>query len=352
MNLQYTEKCSIPENGFFGEDQALMPLFEKDEEQTLEIWEQKRKILIEQWQKVIGEPSYTDYEKTTKVIEKFEHPEFYGTVCKQSVGPMNKQLVLIMEPKNPVKTPRPGAIVPFYWPDAMAGFDLAQKTPIEDGKNVQFGLHLVRQGYVAVCTEAFPFNTVPEFNDDKGLARWKVAAEKLLKENPGWTGIGKLIQDTSRGVDLLLSLENIDPERIVAVGHSLGGKMVFCTAAFDERIKCVIASDFGIGWSFTNWNDIWYYGKKINEKDFPLANHQLLALIAPRSFLLVAGLYDKTESLQYLSEAKKVYALYRRENRVGMFDHKSGHRPPEYAMDIAYKWLAEQFELPYREWNF
>jgi hypothetical protein len=35
-----------------------------------------------------------------------------------------------------------------------------------------------------------------------------------------------------------------------------------------------------------------------------------------------------------------------------MFDHKSGHRPPEYAMDIAYKWLAEQFELPYREWNF
>ena len=351
MTKKYTLQCSQPTYNDLGEEQNLLPLFHENEEQTKNVWERKRETLTKRWEKVIGKPSFTYDPKDIEILEKFEQPDYFGTLCKQSTGPFNKQLVLIMEPKKPAANPRPGAIVPFYHPDTMSGFDLNNKKVIEDAKAVQFGLHLVRQGYVAVCTEAFPFNTVPEPAENKGFAWWRAASEKLLLDNPQWTGIGKLIWDTSRGVDLLLRLENIDPNRIVIIGHSLGGKMAFCTAAFDERITAVVASDFGIGWDFTNWDDIWYFGKQIHDEDFHLQNHQLLAMIAPRPFLLIAGLYDKPESWQYINEAKKVYRIYQKEDHVGMVDHATGHRPTMDAMGIAYRWLAEQFDFPFKEWK-
>lgn len=351
MSNEYTLKCSHPTYTDLGKEQNLLPLFREDEKQTQEVWTKKRAMLLAQWEKAIGKPSFIDYVKKIEMLERFEHPDFYGVLVRQSTGPSNKQLVLIMEPKRHSGTLRPGAVVPFYHPDEMAGFDLQNRKSIEEEKTVQFGLHLVRQGYVAVCTEAFPFNTVSEPVENKGFAWWQAAADKILLDNPQWTGMGKLIWDTSRAVDLLLSLDNIDTNRIAIIGHSLGGKMAFCTGAFDQRIKAVISSDFGIGWNFTNWDDDWYFGKQIHKEGFNLANHQLLAMIAPRPFLLIAGQYDQPASRQYINEAKKVYRLYQKEDHVGMFDHGSGHRPPEYAMDIAYKWLAEQFELPYREWK-
>ena len=51
---------------------------------------------------------------------------------------------------------------PLLPPDQMAGIHLDTQEPIAEDRNVQFGRHLVQQGNVVVCTEAFPFNTVPE----------------------------------------------------------------------------------------------------------------------------------------------------------------------------------------------
>ncbi len=345
---EYTLKLSNPTYTDFGEKQNLSPLFGEDKPQTLEAWSEIRKDLIAQWEEVIGRPSFTDFEKELILLETFEHPDFHGKLYRQSTGPGAKQLVLLMEPTRYSDSPRPGAIVPFYNPDAMAGYDLKQRKPIEEKQNTQFGLHLVRQGYVVVCTEAFPYNTVPEPADGSW---WQAAADQIRKDHPHWTGIGKLIWDTRCAVDLLLSQDNIDQERIVAIGHSLGGKMVFCTAAFDDRIKAVIASDFGIGWDFTNWDADWYFGKQIYEDGFNLANHQLLAMIAPRPFLLIGGEFDGPASWQYIFEARKVYKLFNKENQAAFLDHASGHSPPEHAVDAGYKWLAEQFDLEAREWR-
>ncbi|NLC43642.1 MAG: acetylxylan esterase, partial [Clostridiales bacterium] len=207
----------------------LAPIFDESKPYTIEAWEESRDLLIAQWKEVIGRPSFTDYEKKTTLLETFEHPDFHGTLYRQSTGPNAEQLVFLMEPTCASSSPRPGAIVPFYHPDTMAGYDLKKRQQIEDEKNIQFGLHLVRQGYVVVCTEAFPFNTVPEPVNNCGFAWWQAAADKIKNDHPNWTGIGKLIWDTRRAVDLLLSQNNIDENRIVIMGHSLGGKMAFCT---------------------------------------------------------------------------------------------------------------------------
>jgi pimeloyl-ACP methyl ester carboxylesterase len=246
----------------------------------------------------------------------------------------------------------------------MAGYDLRRRKPIADGDSfqfgqrsttcrriIQFGRHLVQQGYVVVCTEAFPFNTVPEPQKDEGFAWWQTAAEKLLRDNPNWTGIAKLAWDTRRATDLLLNQPDIDKDRVVVMGHSLGGKMAFYAGVLDERIKAIIGSDFGMGWSFTNWDAPWYLGDQIHRPGFTLAHHQLLALHAPRSFLLIGGAADRPATWQYINEAQKAYKLYGRENAVGFFDHASGHSPTPESLVLAYRWLAEQFDLAEQPWE-
>jgi len=346
-----SRQLSRPAIDDLGEPQNLQPILPPDTEPTLEAWRDLRGKLLDRWRAVIGRPSFGEFDRTPEVVETFDAPDFRGTLLLQPTGPDQRQQVLLMEPLRAPISPRPGAVVPFYHPDLMAGFDLATKTPLTERPNVHFGRHLVQQGYVVACMEAFPYNTVPEPAEDVGFAWWQAGTDKLLADNPGWTGIGKLIWDTSRAVDLLLDRPDIDAERILAIGHSLGGKMAFYTTAFDERITAAISSDFGIGWSFTNWDAPWYFGEQIHREGFALGGHQALALIAPRSFLLIAGDADRPESWQHINEAKCVYRLHGREDAVGCFLHMTGHQPTAASIVAAYRWLAEQFDLDDRPWR-
>jgi predicted esterase len=233
----------------------------------------------------------------------------------------------------------------------MAGIHLETKRPIEGEDLIQFGRHLVQQGYTVVCTEAFPYNTVSKPDAEEGFVWWQAGAEKLLQDNPEWTGMGRLVWDTSRALDLLLQQDGVDSDRVVVMGHSLGGKMAFYAGSLDDRFAATVSSDFGIGFAFTNWDAPWYLGERIHEPDFPLAHHQLLALHAPRPFLLIGGEADRPASWQYLNEAKRVYDLYGASAALGFFDHASGHRPTEESLRIAYGWLSEQFGLKQRPWD-
>lgn len=329
-----------------GEPLELAPIVPEGVQLTRETWPRLREKLRERWAEVIGRPSFGEYDHDPEVVRTFTTDRFRGTILLQPTGPDSRQQVLLMEPIDRQVTPRPLAVVPFYHPDTMAGLDLETLEPSTDRPLVQFGRHLVEQGYVVACTEAFPYNTVPEPESNAGFAWWQAAADRLLFENPQWTGIGKLVHDTSRAVDLLLDQPNVDADRVLAIGHSLGGKMAFYTAALDERITAVIASDFGIGWSFTNWDAPWYFGEQVNAEDFKLNGHHALALIAPRSFLMIAGEADRPASWQFIERAKPIYRLYDRENAVGCFMHMTGHQPTRDSIATAYRWLAEQFDLP------
>ena len=109
-------------------------------------------------------------------------------------------------------------------------------------------------------------------------------------------------------------------------------------------MKATVASEAGLDFSFTNWHDPWFLGPAIRNPDFRLNHHQLLALTAPRSFLLLAGesgrhAADGDRSWPFIEAALKVYRLYGSPARLGIYNHGKGHTLPPQAFQRMAEWL-------------
>jgi len=61
--------------------------------------------------------------------------------------------------------------------------------------------------------------------------------------------LGKMVFDATRGVDFLLSRDDIDPARIGLAGNSLGGAVAQFTAAVEPRLRLVLVS----GWMYDSY---------------------------------------------------------------------------------------------------
>jgi len=198
------------------------------------------------------------------------------------------------------------------------------------------GLQLARSGFVVSCPLCFLWHNAPTL---------PAAVESFRARHPGTLGMRKMLYDAQRGVDLLVAHpELVDPGRIGAVGHSLGAKETLYLTAFDDRIRTGVFSEGGIGFSSTNWNASWYLGKAIEQPGFPLNHSQLLALIAPRPFLLLGGesgpgAADGDRSWPYVEAALPVYRLLGTPPRLGLLNHHEGHSLSEASLRRVSEWL-------------
>lgn len=187
--------------------------------------------------------------------------------------------------------------------------------------SMQIGLKLAKRGFVVFCPRCFLWQNAKDLND---------AVAKHRERHPNSLGMAKMLYDAMRGVDVLESLLDVDAKRIGAVGHSLGAKEVLYLAAFDDRIKAAVASEGGTGFRSTNWDAPWYLGPAIRDENFSLNHHQLLALIAPRPFLVLGGesgggAADGDRSWPLIDAALPVWRLYSEPTRIGLLNHRQGH---------------------------
>ncbi len=127
-------------------------------------------------------------------------------------------------------------------------------------------------------------------------------------------------------IDLLVAMEEADPLRIAAVGHSLGAKEALYAAAFDPRVRSAAASEGGLGIGFSNWHDAWYLGGAVKEAGFAHDHHELLALAAPRPLLFVAGeSADGDRGWPLIERGREIYELHDDHPRLGQYNHRQGH---------------------------
>jgi dienelactone hydrolase len=173
------------------------------------------------------------------------------------------------------------------------------------------------------------------------------------------SGSMKAVWNNIRGLDLLESLAEVDPDRLGAIGHSLGGHNAIFTAFFDRRVRATISSC-----GFTGSHE--YYGGKLagwssprymprvasrygNDPDrVPFDFCELLAGIAPRSFFSNSPVSDSNFDVQGVrkaaAEAKKVYELLGVPGKLTIEYPESQHDFPPAQRREAYDWLARQWK--------
>lgn len=227
-----------------------------------------------------------------------------------------------------VKTNRP-AIVVFHPTTPLQAKGVAGLAP-EYPADKRQGPQLARLGYVVWC----PRNFI-----NAGDQPWPTNASSVLARHPNWKGMTRMVLDAMRAADFLEQWPGVDPRRIGCLGHSLGAKQALYAMAFDPRYKAGVFSEGGIGLAFSNWDAPWYLGPQIPRG---FEHHQLLALIAPRAFLLIGGgAADGDPSAAFVESARPVHALFGAEDRLQFLNHRQGHTYPAEARDAAEKFFRE-----------
>jgi pimeloyl-ACP methyl ester carboxylesterase len=215
--------------------------------------------------------------------------------------------------------------------------------------------HLCRRGYVVIAPDHF-------------VAGHRIPTEgpyetgRFHQKHPKWTAVGKFTYEHSIAIDVLQSLDEVDPERIGALGHSLGGHGTIFLAAYDDRVK---AAACNCGGSFFRHNprveawarDHWYvYFKHLRPgllegKLPPIDFHEIIALIAPRAFLDLSALGDgnpltQRQRVLMLMRIMDVYELENAPENFAFYVHGRGHSVEHESRQLIYAWMDTHLKPP------
>jgi dienelactone hydrolase len=284
---------------------------------SLRGWESQRRSIREAWFEFLG-PMPTERPPTKlEVLRQDDTPHFTRQLVRYECEPgIWVEAYLIITRR--AKTERLPGLVVLH---STSPNTIEQTAGLADAPSHHLGPVLCEAGFVALCPRCFLWQDAATYDE---------AVAKFRERHPRTLGMHKMLHDAMRAVDVLQSLPQVDPQRIGAVGHSLGAKEAFYLTAFDERVKSAVASEGGIGLRSTNWNAPWYLGSAIDDPSFSLNHHQLLALITPRPFLVIAGesgpgAADGKRSWPLVAAAQPASRFYDQPVRIGIYNHGLGH---------------------------
>lgn len=300
-------------------------------------WAGAAEKIRSKWEALLAAPDSTARKPSSRPIRAVHQRNFSGDLMELEMEPGIWEKIYVLKPATSAKAPRPVLIVPFYDVDTPAAADLGGRNFASDRGVNAFAYTAAQHGYIAVAVRWFGESYGESYSE---------AVANLALRHPGSTGLGKWVADARRVLDFISTLPDADPSRIGIMGHSLGGKMALYAAAFEGRITAVVSSEPGIGFKFSNYDDYWYLGDKLATASPGTDQHELIALVAPRPFLLIGGdEYDKSESWHYINAARPVFHLLGKPENIGYFNHHTGHTPSPESVSLAFRWL-DHFLMP------
>ncbi len=225
----------------------------------------------------------------------------------------------------------------------------------EKGQTCAYALHLVRRGYVTLAYDLLSAGQ----RCYAGLKDFDTAP--FYEQYPDWSVRGRDLWDVGRALDVLQSLDEVDPERIGSIGHSQGGGITIHAMALDERIKAGVSScgewpDRLSKNPFNGARTGWWVGRPAlrpycyTGKAFPIDLHEYLALAAPRAIMNITALNDWMYGLEEEAFTRAalddmdanvaaVYALLGAGDKFAQALHTAGHGFLQEQRDLAYSFL-------------
>lgn len=306
-------------------------------------WEQRRRDIVTGFEaafgplpdrKNLGPVKFQVVPGTRSELEKYTREKL-----EIEVDEGDKLRAWLLVPKG-IKARVPG-IIAIHQTNGKLGKD--EVAGLGGLKNLYYGLELVERGYVVIAPD---YPTLGEYTYDFAKDRYQ-------------SGSMKGIWNHMRCVDLLCAHEQVDPERIAAIGHSLGGHNSIFLGVFDPRVQAVITS---CGW--TPMHD--YYGGKLagwageryaprirtvynlDANRVPFDYYELIAALAPRAFFTCSPVGDSNFDVAGVKKAmpvvREVYDLFGAADHLQARYPECGHDFPPEVREEAYRFLDQALQ--------
>jgi len=171
----------------------------------------------------------------------------------------------------------------------------------------------------------------------------------------GVAGVGVMYLAMKRGLDVLLSHKNADPERVAMTGLSGGGWQTAVLSSIDERIRAVVpVSGHSPIWhrATVRWQDHGDLEQTPADLCTVADYDTLTAMFAPRPALLIHSVNDGIFRPEFMrpalyQPAKKVYKFLGVEDRIGFYANEDPgtHNYDKDVREQLYKFLKDAWHL-------
>jgi len=215
----------------------------------------------------------------------------------------------------------------------------------------QYGVELAQRGYVVIA---------PDYPSFGQYDKYDFANDNYV------SGTMKGIVNHRRCVDFLSALSFVDADRIGVIGHSLGGHNAIFLGAFDPRLKVIVSS---CGWcpfhdyyggDIKGWTSDRYMPRlrdvyELNPDKVPFDFYELIAALAPRTFVSVSPVRDANFDINGVKKAipvaGSIYSLFKAREELILLtpdcehDFPTDMRLQSYnVMDRVLKHTPDEFE--------
>ena len=272
-----------------------------------------------------------------QVVEEAREPGFVRKKITFATEPGDRVPAWLMIPDAPARASGGRSAVLCLHQTIAIGKD----EPVGLGKNLElaYARELAERGYVALAPDYPNFG---EYKLDVYALGYASATMKAI-----WNNL--------RAVDLLCSLNEVDPNRIGVIGHSLGGHNAIFTALFDRRIKAVVSScgfnafPYYYKGNITGWSHRGYMPRlreayQLDLRKVPFDFPELIAALAPRAFFTSSPLRDANFEVDgvraCIAAARPVYELVGAGDRLVAAYPDAEHSFPRAERLRAYEFLA------------
>ena len=196
-------------------------------------------------------------------------------------------------------------------------------------------ISFARQGYVAFSYDMVGYN-------DSAAITHRFANHNETGVEALWSVnlLGLQLWNSMRVVDFLLTLPEVDAERIACTGESGGGTQTFLLMAVDERIKLAAP---------VNMVSFLMQGGSLCENAPNLRvdtnNVEIAALMAPRPMMMVSATGDWTKNTMTLEypAVRSIYRLFGAEDKLTAIQIDAPHNYNQASREAVYGWFAHWF---------
>lgn len=190
-------------------------------------------------------------------------------------------------------------------------------------------INLAKQGYVVFAWDMVGYNDTNQTTHGFGGPK-----EQLWSFGP----LGLQLWNSTRALDFLASLPDVDAERIGMTGASGGGTQTFLLAAVDDRIKC--SAPVGMVSGVMQGGSSCENAPGLRHGTF---NVEFAAMAAPRPMILVSTPVDQTRRTprEEYPAIRRIYDLFGRGDNVEYVEIDAPHNYNRFSREAVYRFFAE-----------